>query len=369
MKYLYWFFHIETPGKLRWRLYPQAELFQFSIFHITIRWSRGVMSEFLGKNSLFSGGDKMEGAPMTASKSEDKHELVVEVENKKKNKEKIEKKVAPISDEVEAEFDGDEVADMVEVDDSDPAMKSLPAEAPEVLNMDEIVVKYAGLIDSIIRRKKYGRIHYSTHCKEDLEQEGFIGLMEAAQRYDPTKGPFKNFAYLTIAGKIGDFARKESHTTRTGRDFKREMRVVADKLRQELQREPNEHDIADAMGIPISRVHKMLIAVKGRTNVSIEANTMAGDEETTLPIEHMIINAIGDDNNGDEVERADMLAMVLKGIDQLPRRERRVLKCYFRYGYQLREISEILSISESRVSQIKTGAMEQLREWVFCNIN
>jgi len=196
--------------------------------------------------------------------------------------------------------------------------------------------------------------------RDDFYSVGVMGLMHAAVTYNPTRGAsFKTFAYTAIRGAILDEVRKHDSVSRNRRDRLRQMEKKNSALWSELDREPTLTELAQAMGCNEQELDEDLQALHTARTLSLDESCGGkGDEGNTL------MSQIGDDDAVDPVAEADkkeQLVRLSKAIAELPETERHVVVLYHHEQLFLKEIGEILGVTESRVSQILTRATERMR--------
>ncbi|MDE2347019.1 MAG: RNA polymerase sigma factor FliA [Gammaproteobacteria bacterium] len=199
---------------------------------------------------------------------------------------------------------------------------------------------------------------------DDLIQSGMIGLLDAAKHYSPTKGAnFETYAGIRIRGAMLDEVRKSDWTPRSVHRSMRAMSDVIRKLENEKGRDANGADIAEALGIGIEDYHKLVQDAASCRLFSFDQ--MGSSEDDSSPAEHA-----RDERPGpfDHIEDEGFRAALAAAIDQLPEREKLVLSLYYDEELNLREIGEVLEVSESRVCQIHGQALVRLRarlsEWL-----
>ena len=190
---------------------------------------------------------------------------------------------------------------------------------------------------------------------DDLIQAGMIGLIEASRKFDPEQGAsFETYAGIRIRGSMLDEIRR---TDWTPRSVHRKAREVAEAVRQienEKGRDARGVEVAQVMGLELAEYHKILQDATGCRIFSFEDPGTLGEEncaqharQPNQPLENL--------QNSDF---KDGLAEAIKG---LPERERLVMALYYDEELNLREIGEILGVSESRVCQIHGQALIRLR--------
>lgn len=187
---------------------------------------------------------------------------------------------------------------------------------------------------------------------DEMVQVGLIGLLEAARAWEPSNGtPFDAFALQRVRGAILDEVRRISPLPRSSMSFNREHGQAVRGLVHELGRQPSEREVADAMGVELQTLQKDRTTAHRFDVCSIEEN----EEE---------VMAIAADPHGRpdlQAERRQLVEALVSHLEQLPEREHLVVSLYYVEELNLREIGAVLEVSESRVSQILSGAVKQLR--------
>jgi RNA polymerase sigma factor for flagellar operon FliA len=188
---------------------------------------------------------------------------------------------------------------------------------------------------------------------DELVQVGMVGLIEAARSFDPTKGfEFEHFALSRVRGAILDEVRRQSFLPRSAVAFNKSENQAVHVLAAELGRAPNQVELAQYMGKDIEEFHKERGQAKRFETFSME---VVNDEVMSMP---------GDSSMQPEVmvEEAEFMEAVVEAIDQLPERDKMVMSLYYVEELNLKEIGEVLGVSESRVSQILSAVVKKLRQ-------
>ena len=210
---------------------------------------------------------------------------------------------------------------------------------------------------SLVKRVAYhlmSRLPPSVQA-DDLIQAGMIGLLEASRNYDATQGAsFETYAGIRIRGAMLDEIRKGDWAPRS---LHRKMRQVAEAIREiegSEGRDARDSEVAERLGIGLQEYHQILKDASGHKVFSFE-ELVAGDEN--------IAGGIGGDTSEpiDEMERSEFKADLATTIAGLPERERLVMSLYYDEELNLREIGEVLSVSESRVCQIHAQALLRVK--------
>lgn len=190
---------------------------------------------------------------------------------------------------------------------------------------------------------------------EDLIQAGMIGLLEAQQNYDPTKGAsFETFAGIRIRGAMLDDIRRGDWVPRSVYKNSRRISEAMAQLEHELGRDPNDHEVAEYLEMSLEQYHQALNDVNcgrlvGIDDLGISEDAVANDEllEENLPFQGVV---------DDSFRQA-----LAEAIKTLPEREALVLSLYYDEELNLKEIGAVIGVSESRICQIHTQAMQRLK--------
>lgn len=220
-------------------------------------------------------------------------------------------------------------------------------------NGNDLVIQHAPLLKRIAYHL-ISRMPPSVQV-EDLIQAGMIGLLEAARNYDPSQGAsFETYAGIRIRGAMMDEVRRGDWTPRSVHRRAREMAQVVREIENRTGREAQDVEIAAAMGISLDDYHQALRDATGSRILSFEDLGYEGrDSVETIPSEG--------GTPLDELNRDGFKQALAEEIEHLPERERLVLALYYDEELNLREIGEVLGVSESRVCQIHGQALVRLR--------
>jgi RNA polymerase sigma factor for flagellar operon FliA len=197
---------------------------------------------------------------------------------------------------------------------------------------------------------------------EDLIQAGMIGLLEAAAKYDPTQGAsFETYAGIRIRGAMMDEIRRSDWTPRSVHRKTRQLAEAVREIEHREGREARDEEIVEALGIGPGEYHKMLQDATTSRVLSIEDMFAPGEER-----DDSVLGA--SDGPLDQLQRDAFKEALAESIDGLPEREKLVLSLYYDEELNLREIGEVLGVSESRVCQIHGQALVRVRarmaDWV-----
>lgn len=185
---------------------------------------------------------------------------------------------------------------------------------------------------------------------DDLIQVGMIGLLEASRAYEGNKGAeFKSYASIRIRGAILDELRRDSWMPRSVQQKSRQLSQAIKTVENRTGETATDREIAMELGVSITEYAEMLETVAGCTVFSLEDQTEILDpgQDADLPL-----TMVEDDST------RKALAAV---IENLPKQEQMVVVLYYNKGLNLREISEVLNVSESRVCQVHSQAVGRIR--------
>ncbi len=217
-------------------------------------------------------------------------------------------------------------------------------------NSEALVMQHLGLVKRVALHLKV-RIPPFMELDE-LIQVGMIGLLEAARAFNPDKGvDFENFALSRVRGAILDEVRQLSYLPRSAVAFNKSESRATDALATELGRAPTQIELAEHLGDDIESFHKKRGNASRFETFSMEvvADEVLGiaDERARQP---EVI-----------VEHADFMRAVTQAIAELPERDQLLMQLYYVEELNLKEIGEIVGVTESRVSQLLTATVKKLR--------
>ncbi len=223
------------------------------------------------------------------------------------------------------------------------------------INKEEFVVEFTPLVKRIAYHMM-AKLPASVQV-DDLIQAGMIGLLDAIKRYEGSYGrQFESYASQRIRGSILDELREADWLPRSMRKKMRDVETTIRKLEQNLGHPPSEQELADELEISINEYHKILQNARGAQLIYYE-DFQKDDEDPFL-------DRFCVDSGGDPLEALldeNLRALLIKAIDNLPPREKQVMGMHYEQEMNLREIGEVMGVSESRVCQLHTQAVSRLR--------
>jgi RNA polymerase sigma factor FliA len=232
--------------------------------------------------------------------------------------------------------------------------------AAEFASSNELVVLHEPLVKRIAYHLM-SRLPASVQA-DDLIQAGMIGLIEASRKFDPEQGAsFETYAGIRIRGAMLDEIRRTDWTPRSVHRKAREVAEAVRKIENDKGRDARDVEVANEMGISLEEYHKILQDSTGCRIFSFEDPGMLGEEGIPQSGRHI-------DQPLETLQKSDFKQGLADEIKGLPERERLVMALYYDEELNLREIGEILGVSESRVCQIHGQALIRLRarmgEWL-----
>jgi RNA polymerase sigma factor for flagellar operon FliA len=192
----------------------------------------------------------------------------------------------------------------------------------------------------------------------DLVQDGVIGLIDAAHRFDDSRGiKFETFAERRIRGAMIDALRKDAWP-RGVRRVRRELEAAREKLRATLGHEPSLADLAQAVGSDEKRLGKTIVRINTIESTS-PFSSAENIDESQLPA---VMVPAEPERPDMQYERGEVKARVRNAIGTLPPREQRVIALYYYSEVTMKDIGAELGVNESRVSQLHARAIRRLRD-------
>jgi RNA polymerase sigma factor for flagellar operon FliA len=225
-------------------------------------------------------------------------------------------------------------------------------------NREKQILQYLPLVENTVRR-----IDTSDPAidKEDLIGFGILGLMDAIEKYDPSKKvPFEAYASIRIRGAVIDELRKAGKVSSDRISKLNEYYRCKEKLKNHLMRTPSDKEICEEMGIDDKQLVKIYETAHFLGSYSLDTIIFAKNGE-----DFSLLDTIADDSLEPAIDglvKEETKQMLIKSIEQLNDREKTILNLYYVEKLTLKEIAYILDISIPRVSQIHGRVLIKLRE-------
>lgn len=225
---------------------------------------------------------------------------------------------------------------------------------------ERLVVAYSPLVKYVAGRMGSG---LPAHVEEaDLISYGLGGLISAIERFDPGRDiKFETYAIARIRGAIIDELRTLDWVPRSVRARAREFERVNMKLEARLHRVPSDEEMAAELGLTVGELQDALLEISNSTIVALdELWTVADSSGDQVSLLDTLPDREADDPEA-LVDQSELRDRVAEAIGGLPDREKLVIALYYYENLTLREIGEVLGVTESRVSQLHTKAMLRMR--------
>jgi RNA polymerase sigma factor for flagellar operon FliA len=225
------------------------------------------------------------------------------------------------------------------------------------LNRDALLKQYTPLVRRIAQYM-IARLPANVEV-DDLIQTGMIGLADAITRYESGHGAqLETFVTQRIRGSMIDELRETDWLSRTSRKEQKDIERAINKLEQRFGRSPQEHEIADEMNLPLSDYQDMLTKARGTQLVYLEDLTGRDDDDDDVLDRHV---SDEDANPLNILQNQKMREALVAAIKVLPEREQFIMGMYYEQDMNLKEIAEVLKITEARVSQLHSQSVARLR--------
>ena len=192
--------------------------------------------------------------------------------------------------------------------------------------------------------------------RDDLYGAGVVGLIDAVERYDASRGvAFTTFAEMRVRGAILDNLRLSDWASRTMRRRAREIQNAYSQLEQQTGRTVTEAEVASFMNIPVTELREGLQDISGLKVTYLDER----DETTGLSAADLVADK--SPSPLEELGNNEYKRQLAGAIDKLPERERQVIALYYVEELTMKEIGEVLGVTESRVSQLRSQAIVRMR--------
>lgn len=220
---------------------------------------------------------------------------------------------------------------------------------------EKLIIEYAHLVKFIAGRLN---IYFGSNVEyDDLVGFGVFGLIDAIDKFDIHKGvKFETYASLRIRGSIIDSIREMDWVPRSLRQKNKELEKVYSEIENELGHSASDQEVADKLGISLDDFYKLLNDVNVTSMVSLEEFL-----EQNYEVGVDLPNVNKEDRPESYIEIVELKDILGDSINKLPEKEKTVISLYYFEELTLKEISAIMKVSESRISQLHTKAIFRLR--------
>ena len=221
---------------------------------------------------------------------------------------------------------------------------------------DQLITEYLPYVKRIVHRIA---VHLpSTIDIDDLMNVGVIGLIQAVDRYDPSRdNKFMTYAVFRIKGAVLSELRSRDFLSRSNRRKIRDLENACLKLEQKLGREVDDFEVANELGLDVEQIYRTK-QMSSISFISFEELGFSSRDEKEKLLSYLIDN---DDNALTLTRLKELKDAVARAIEQLPEKEKLVISLYYLEELTMKETGKVLDITESRVSQIHSQAIFRLR--------
>lgn len=219
-----------------------------------------------------------------------------------------------------------------------------------------LIVRYSYIV-KCIALKTVGHYQYFNYL-DDIINEGLIALLDAVEKFDATKNvKFDTFASIKIRGAMIDYIRKQDCFPRRLKHMAKAINEADNILSHQLGRIPNDEEVAEYLHVSVEEYHKMQAETCALNILSFEE--MIYDKG----IESIEVHLNNDSIRGPEqtIAEQELESVLAKNIEMLNDKEKMVITLYYKEQLKIKEISSIMGISDSRVSQIHSGALQKMK--------
>lgn len=222
---------------------------------------------------------------------------------------------------------------------------------------DRVIVENLRLVRQVAQRFHVGP--NSPIELADLMQFGVMGLIDACEKFDESKGTsFQSYARFRIKGSILDGLRHLDFVPRSVRRKRRELLAATQRVEQASGAQATEEAIAEEMDLDPEELQELLGRVRATSLTSVEEMTERGGE---AELSEALQENGGELGPSEHAEREELRAVIAGALDALPEKERMVLSLYYYDELTMREVGDVLGVTESRVSQLHAKALHRLR--------
>ncbi|MBI2891022.1 MAG: RNA polymerase sigma factor FliA [Nitrospirae bacterium] len=197
---------------------------------------------------------------------------------------------------------------------------------------------------------------------DDLTSAGVLGLIDAVEKFDATRGvPFRNYAALRIRGAILDELRSEDWLSRPMRQDIRQLEELMVELENKLGRPPDDEEVAKELKLSLEEYYELLGRTQGVSLMSLEElqELRSRSEDHRDILETLMDPSVQDPLA--ELHLSELRDVLADAIENLPKQEKLALSLYYYEDLNMKEVGQVLNVTESRVSQIHSSAILKLR--------
>lgn len=221
---------------------------------------------------------------------------------------------------------------------------------------NKLIVEYSPLVKRIAQ-KTIGNYQYFNFL-DDIVNEGIIALMDAVEKFDFKKNvKFETFASIKVKGAMIDFIRKQDCFPRRIKKIAKNIINAEGELSNDLNRNPTQGELANHLGVSTPELEKMQLEVYSLNIASFEQVVFETNSENILS--NVLTNMI--DTPEQSLADQELCSVLANAISDLKETEQMVISLHYKEQLKIKDIAQILKISDSRVSQIHSNALKRLK--------
>ena len=226
---------------------------------------------------------------------------------------------------------------------------------------NDLVEQYLPLVRSVLGRLAISLPEHVDH--DDLHSAGLVGLLHALRHYDPACGTsFQTYARLRVRGAMLDELRRMDWVPRAIHEKARKIQNLMAQLEQQFGRAPTEAELAEGLNLSPAEYADLLAEIRPATFVCLDA-VCSSDGDEAGNVGDVIADPAAE-GPLEQTSRNELKQIILQRLKQLPDPQRKVVALYYGEDLNLREIAEVLGVTESRVCQIHAQAIISIRAYV-----
>jgi RNA polymerase sigma factor for flagellar operon FliA len=231
----------------------------------------------------------------------------------------------------------------------------------DVPTENALVEEYLQLVRSVMGRLAMSLPDHVDH--DDLNSAGLVGLLQALRNYDPSCGTaFETYARVRVRGAMLDELRRMDWVPRTVHEKTRKIQDAIAELEQQYGRAPTEGEVARALKMSLGDYTELLSEIRPATFVCLDAACATEGGDTSSLCE--VVADPSEDGPVEQASRNELKVLILRRLKELPGNQRKVLALYYGEDLHLREIAEVLGLTESRICQIHSQAILGIRAYL-----
>ena len=222
-----------------------------------------------------------------------------------------------------------------------------------------LIEKYLSLVSSIAARLAMTLPEHVN--QDDLYSSGLVGLLQALRNYDPaSNASFETYARMRIRGAMLDELRRMDWVPRTVHEKARKLQAAMNELEQKLGCVPTETQMAQALNLSLAQYGKLLTEIRPAAFVCLD--TVSSDDDTG-DLYDVVANS-ADESPLEKLSHRELERVIWERLEALPEMQRKVLGLYYGEEMHLREIADVVGLTESRICQIHAQAILSIRGYI-----